>query len=83
MIISGSASVSPVNRFLVLRNFLLLYLLSTVEKEVCVKTGFRLLSGFIHALIICYYRPADTGKCVNTKNTNVPVVRDHERNKKN
>jgi len=35
LIISGSASVSPVNRFLVLRNFLLLYLLSTVEVEVC------------------------------------------------
>lgn len=35
LIISGSASVSPVNRFLVLRNFLLLYLLSTVEEEVC------------------------------------------------
>lgn len=35
LIISGSASVSPVNRFLVLRNFLLLYLFSTVEVEVC------------------------------------------------
>ncbi len=35
LIISGSASVSPVNRFLVLRNFLLLYLLSTVEEEAC------------------------------------------------
>lgn len=35
LITSGSASVSPVNRFLVLRNFLLLYLLSTVEEEAC------------------------------------------------